>query len=501
MAKKQKINNKDDDQGGQAVNPRLVCLDIDQIHLYDRNPRTVRNPEYERIKHSIANHGLEQPLIITRRPGDEDYIVKAGGNTRLQILKDLYEVTRDPCYAVANCIEVGWKDESTVLLGHLRENSLRGELTFVDQAAAVCAYAEMLAEEQGVERVTLKDLQAALRNNGLPTSDGTLSRMRYAAEFLMLAMPLALSDGLGHRFVGTISKLHRSAAQLWVRRGLGSEDEFDAVFAELCRRHDGPDWQFEPLRRAVEVELAEAGDISIQTIRMSMDTSRLAALVPPEDINPITILETRENAQLPSHDINPESEGGSQADDESYEDRMLTVSVDLDDGKEEDSGRSTHVQDRPFVDLRRRAFGLAKSLASGFRLGDLIVPLPDCGNGFLLTDLPDAAVLERIDGDSRATIGTMWWQLFAFSETACAPMGIIQKRLPPESALRQVLEDQNVEFLFDRIEVIGAAHFAERFWARLPKREWQDWLYLAHTHRESRQKVIEMERPLWPREA
>ncbi len=485
----------------ESAGPKLVCLEIDQISLYDRNPRTVRNPEYERIKHSIANHGLEQPLIVTRRPGEQSYFVKAGGNTRLQILKDLYQATGDPSYAMANCIEVGWEDESAVLLGHLLENSLRGDLTFIDQAAAVCAYGEMYAEENGSVQLSIRDLHSALKENGLPISLGVLSRMRYAADVLSSTMPVALSDGIGHRLVAKISRLHRDSSQLWVRTDIGSEDEFDAVFGELCRRYDGPDWQLEPLQRAVEVEIAEAGEVSIQTVRMSMDASRLAALPPPESSEPVERFEPIEESLSLIQNGDPRTRTEAKRNDYESENRMLTVCVDLDNNGGDDEDHSEHVQDRPFVDLRRRAYGLAKSLSTSFRLGELVVPLPDCGNGFLLSDFPDETLLDRLDGDSRATIGTMWWQLFAFSEVAGAPLNVIQERLPMDSDLRHILEEENVEFLFDRIDIVNAAHFADRFWARLPRREWQDWLYLAHTHREIRQKVIEMERPLWPRES
>ena len=68
-------------------------VEITRIHSYERNPRRSQNPEYDRIKASILESGMDQALSITQRPGETDYIVQAGGNTRLQILKELYETT------------------------------------------------------------------------------------------------------------------------------------------------------------------------------------------------------------------------------------------------------------------------------------------------------------------------------------------------------------------------------------------------------------------------
>ncbi len=481
------------------VGPRLVSLEIDQIKLYDGNPRTSRNPEYERLKYSIANHGLEQPLIVTRRPSESAYIVKSGGNTRLQILKELYAATGDPYYGIADCIEVNWQDEASVLLGHLLENSVRGNLTFIDQATAISAYGEMLAESAGASRLSIRELYAALKEKGLPTSVGALSRMRYAVDVLSSAMPVALSDGLGHRKIAEISKLHRNARQLWVRTELGSESDFDNVFAVLCRRYDGPDWQFEPLQRAVEIEIAEAGNVGVQTVRMSIDSLKLAVLTVPTATNPSQQLELQDkhrSLRIADDLVSTPRTGGA---DETSTEPMLTVSVELNCGRDSADQNTETKQNCPFVDLRRRAYDLATSLASSFKFGELIMPLPDCGNGFLLTDLPDTGSLERVDSDARATLGTTWWQLLAFSETASAPVEVVQDRLPSDSALRQILEQASIELLFDRIDIVNAAHFADRFWARLPKKEWQDWLYLAHTHREIRQKVVELDRPLWSR--
>ena len=179
----------------------------------------------------------------------------------------------------------------------------------------------------------------------------------------------------------------------------------------------------------------------------------------------------------------------------------LSVDIDLDDqnklGKSIEGERGKYNERNPFLDLRRRAFGLADSLARRFGMADLVVPLPDCGNGFLIVDVPSRSLLESADDHSRAAIGTMWWQLIAFSEIACAPPSMIEERLPADSTLRQVLQDQDVELLFDRVEIIEAAYIAEQFWAKLAKQDWQDWLYLAHTHRDIRAKVIELEQPLW----
>ena len=65
-----------------APNERgLLKLSIDQIKPYDRNLRRSPNPMYAKIKESVrAARGLSSLLSVTRRPGDEQYMVEGDGN-------------------------------------------------------------------------------------------------------------------------------------------------------------------------------------------------------------------------------------------------------------------------------------------------------------------------------------------------------------------------------------------------------------------------------------
>ena len=81
-----------------AKNPKFECrleLDVDDIRPYDRNPRRTVNAKFAEIKESIRASGIRNPLTVTRRPGDEHFIVEAGGNTRLTAVQQLWAETQD----------------------------------------------------------------------------------------------------------------------------------------------------------------------------------------------------------------------------------------------------------------------------------------------------------------------------------------------------------------------------------------------------------------------
>ena len=51
----------------------------------------------------------------------------------------------------------------------------------------------------------------------------------------------------------------------------GGDSAFDEVFAALCRRYDGPEWDTDLLQVAIETEIAEEAETSIHTIRVALE--------------------------------------------------------------------------------------------------------------------------------------------------------------------------------------------------------------------------------------
>ena len=112
------------DDSGLANTPSnfLTKIEVARIRSYARNPRRQENPEYARIKASIRAEGLDQPLVVTQEPGEADYVLQAGGNTRLRILKELHQETEENRFFMVDCLIKPWVHESHLLFAHLREN-------------------------------------------------------------------------------------------------------------------------------------------------------------------------------------------------------------------------------------------------------------------------------------------------------------------------------------------------------------------------------------------
>ena len=132
-----------------ADTPMIVTLD--QLRPYDHDPRVKRNPAYEEIKASIRERGLDAPPAITRRPGEEHFIIRNGGNTRLAILRELWTETKQERFFRISCLFRPWPErgEIVALTGHLAENELRGGLTFIERALGVEKAREFYEQEIG----------------------------------------------------------------------------------------------------------------------------------------------------------------------------------------------------------------------------------------------------------------------------------------------------------------------------------------------------------------
>jgi len=233
-----------------------MLLEIDRIEPYEHNPRKERNPLYNEIKDSIrAQGGLNNPLTITRRPGDTHYIVESGGNTRLQILKELWRETADDRFFRIHCLFRPWVSESHVLTAHLIENDKRGELTFIDKALGVRELRLVLESERG-ETFSQRQLVDALRERGYALDQSTISRMDYAVDVLLPVIPETLRSGMGAPQIRRIRRLETACRSFWNDQP-NAPDRFDALFTEALTTHDGPHWDLDAVQRELETRMAE----------------------------------------------------------------------------------------------------------------------------------------------------------------------------------------------------------------------------------------------------
>jgi len=496
---------------GIADNGAVTLLDVSRIKPYERNPRRSENPEYDRIKDSIRCNGLDQPLVITQRPGDTDYIVHAGGNTRLLILKELFDETGDSQFSRIPCLFRPWHCESDVLLAHLRENELRGDLTFIDKARAIFEAKRWFEEESGTGEMTNKDLVKKLRASGYSIGSTRICQMAYAVRTLLPLIPRALESGIGGHQVVRIRTLEQAGRMLWQRFCSGGDSAFEEIFTALCRRYDGPEWDIDVLQGAIENEIAEEAEASIHTIRVALDAEingrelAIPEFVPikeppkPEkrdgdDENSVTIdspsdQEDSDTGLETGGEISSGLESAPYSPQDNLDDATADVADTLIDASDSKPNN--------LKSLRARAWTLAARLAQRNGIGDLVMPLSGKGLGFVLRDVPDPVLADQLDEDALAQVYILWWQLAACSEMTFAPIESITPTLPDDSVLRRAIEEQDAELLFNSIWTLDPGHTGYRLWQSLHDRDWQDLLNLMDTYRSIRYLARQTGTVIW----
>lgn len=234
------------EQLSDPVSDTPMVLTLDQVLPWHDNPRTTRNPKFDEIKESIRHRGLDTPPPVTRRPGEDKYRIRNGGNTRLEALNELYKETGDQRYFRFNCLFRPWdqqRGEIIALTGHLAENDLKGDLKFIERAVGIQKAKAWYEEEKG-EPVGIRELSRKLTNDGYPVSPSHISKMLDAVEILLPAIPVMLYSGLGKPQIEKLLSLRKSASSCWTRLYAGEGIDFEMLFQDTLAIFDSSPDEF-----------------------------------------------------------------------------------------------------------------------------------------------------------------------------------------------------------------------------------------------------------------
>ncbi|MDK4199641.1 ParB N-terminal domain-containing protein [Pseudomonas sp. HR1] len=262
-----------------------MVLTLDELAPYNRNPRTTRNPLHDEIKASIQARGLDQPPPVTRRPGEDHYIIRTGGNTRLAILNELWRETRDERYFRIHCLFRPWSDRGEIvsLTGHLAENDLRGNLMFIERAVSIDAARELYAQEAGRE-ISQRELVRKLAEDGYRISQSHISKMQETIRTLVPAIPGLLYSGLGKPQIEKLLNLRSAALKAWISFD-GQEADFEILYQEVLNGFDGPtdNFVFDSIQDELIGQIRRALNISYEEVLKAIldhqDSSRRSQLV------------------------------------------------------------------------------------------------------------------------------------------------------------------------------------------------------------------------------
>lgn len=257
-----------------VITPML--LTIEQIKPYDHNPRQSRNPKYDEIKASIKERGLDTPPPVTRRPGDDQYMIRNGGNTRLEILWELWQETKNETFFRINTLFHPWTGEVTLLTGHLVEDELHGRLTYIDRAIAVVGAANIYKTEIGMN-FTQAQLAQKLTHDGYPISQPTISQMMDTVNYLLPVIPEQLNNGMSRKIIEKILRLRKIFKSIWNKKNKQQNTEgeqsytFDNLFIEVLSQYNSQAFELNKYQDELIGRMASVFECSYELIELEFN--------------------------------------------------------------------------------------------------------------------------------------------------------------------------------------------------------------------------------------
>ena len=266
--------------------PGPLLLEVTSIDGYDHNPRLYRNESYEDLEASIRANGFTDSLTVTRRRDGDRFMLAAGSNTTLEILKNLWNTTGEERFRWVNCVYQPYEGDTKLLAQHLGENLNRGNMKFWEIASGMVELLQMIERERGTPdtpaALSVRDQAEALTSRGLRADKTSVARWRFTVDRLqslglatVSLTPRAVSDFLQPRLLAI-----RSLASKFKI----SEDDYWALIVNPVLAAYGPELDgssvdgFDPstLCDRVEAALAERVDESVASIRNMLSVLKLS---------------------------------------------------------------------------------------------------------------------------------------------------------------------------------------------------------------------------------
>jgi len=272
------------------VMPTRIKVTLDNLVSYDKNPRKTRNPNYDDIKASIRNRGLDHAPNITRISPSEPYMVKDGGNTRLEILKELYEEAKnDPDqdeqrFFVIDCMFHPYTNDIDMLAGHMIENEMRGHTLFIERAIAAAQFRDHFQQQpEFVDGISVRELSRQISSSGWTVNQSNLTQMMYAHDVLLPIVPNALWEGVGVDRIKKVRKLLTDGGKLWEALANDTDPSYESVWQTAFRELDEKEmFDYDEALVGLERAISHCFDCQLPHIQAELQAVMQGAKPPTE---------------------------------------------------------------------------------------------------------------------------------------------------------------------------------------------------------------------------
>lgn len=132
------------------------------------------------------------------------------------------------------CSAPGRGDTDT-LVAHLKENDVRGDLSFIDRARGLTEL-KALVEAEREQSLSQREFSAYLAEQGYGVSHTVLNSAAYAVQSLEASIPVALGAGMSRTQIDRIRKLHKAFVSAWSALQVPDAASGQSLFLALLGR-------------------------------------------------------------------------------------------------------------------------------------------------------------------------------------------------------------------------------------------------------------------------
>ena len=104
-------------------------LRLEQIQVYEHNPRVARNAQFDEIKDALRIAGLGKVLLhVTRRPGESIYTLSYGGATRFKAIQELWAESNDARFRSVRCLIQPFTSDLALRADHIGKSTAHQQI-------------------------------------------------------------------------------------------------------------------------------------------------------------------------------------------------------------------------------------------------------------------------------------------------------------------------------------------------------------------------------------
>ncbi len=247
-------------------------LGLEEIQIYEHNPRTTRNTQFDDIKEALRTEGLGKVLLhVTRRPGESVYTLSFGGGTRFQAIKELWDETGDERFRAVRCLIQPFKSDIALQANHLIENNQRGEMTFWNNAKAFMKIHRDISDTTGTE-LSSRDFIDQCNLLGLRVNRTNFSFYQFAIEEFSA---FAFASELSRTAIEKIQPQFAAYERLAMLKGdVNIAPGLQGVMGRLDTAWEGHGFELNKLIQGLDLAVANALGLAMMEMPKAIEYSK-----------------------------------------------------------------------------------------------------------------------------------------------------------------------------------------------------------------------------------